>query len=59
MITKQLPLVDAGQDVILLSGGGNDVKLKDILNQCIYQWAVVSKPQSLLAKATIFFGPEV
>lgn len=57
MITKQIPNIDGGQNVILLSGGGNDVKLTDVLNQCIFQWAAVSKTQTQVAKAAILLNP--
>lgn len=50
MIFEQIPRIDGGQDVILLSGGGNDVKLTDVLNQCVYQWAAVSKAHEKAAR---------
>ncbi|GKT51238.1 uncharacterized protein ColSpa_11419 [Colletotrichum spaethianum] len=31
--------------------GGNDVQLLEILNQCIFQWGVLSESQVLIAKA--------
>lgn len=30
--------MDSGQDVILISSGGNDVGFADIINQCVYQF---------------------
>ena len=30
--------------------GGNDVQLTNILNQCIYQWAVANQAQASTAK---------
>jgi lysophospholipase L1-like esterase len=41
VITKQLPKVEDGQDVITLSAGGNDVNLIRILNQCVYQFPTI------------------
>lgn len=34
--------------------GGNDVELVNILNQCIYQWAVLNKDQVAIAKGAAF-----
>jgi hypothetical protein len=31
--------------------GGNDAELSNILNQCIFQWAVVNSEQVMVAKA--------
>ncbi|OQD78925.1 hypothetical protein PENANT_c071G04858 [Penicillium antarcticum] len=45
VIKEQLPLIDAGQQVILLSAGGNDAELTNILNQCIFQWAAYTPLQ--------------
>lgn len=33
-----------------MTAGGNDVELKNILNQCIFQWAVLNQEQVLVAK---------
>jgi hypothetical protein len=30
--------------------GGNDIQLVDVLNQCIYQWAVLNQEQVIVAK---------
>ncbi|EEP82612.1 predicted protein [Uncinocarpus reesii 1704] len=51
VLKKQIPSIDSGQQAILLSVGGNDVELVNILNQCIYQWGVVNKAQVAIAKA--------
>ncbi|KAH7383495.1 hypothetical protein BKA64DRAFT_712381 [Cadophora sp. MPI-SDFR-AT-0126] len=45
VVKKQLPLVDANQQVILLSA--------DILNQCIYQWSVLSSEQVVVGKLEV------
>lgn len=34
---------------LINSEGGNDAELVDVLNQCIYQWGVLSKQQELVA----------
>lgn len=34
--------------------GGNDVQLTNILNQCIFQWAVLNQEQVAVAKAVAF-----
>jgi len=39
VLTTQLPRVDPGQQVIMISSGGNDAELFNLLNQCIYQFA--------------------
>ncbi|KAJ3497498.1 hypothetical protein NLG97_g1847 [Lecanicillium saksenae] len=39
LLKKQIPNLLENQDVILLSAGGNDAKLVDLLNQCVYQWS--------------------
>jgi hypothetical protein len=48
---QQIPKVDANQDLILLSAGGNDLELAKILNQCIFQFSAMSNAQVLAAKA--------
>ncbi|KAL6864240.1 SGNH hydrolase-type esterase domain-containing protein [Trichoderma novae-zelandiae] len=50
VIDKQIPRIDSDQQVILLSAGGNDAELVTILNQCIFQWAVLDKTQVAIAK---------
>ncbi|KAH7128006.1 SGNH hydrolase-type esterase domain-containing protein [Dactylonectria estremocensis] len=50
VLEQQIPALDADQQVILLSIGGNDVELVNILNQCIFQWAVVNQEQVAVAK---------
>lgn len=56
MLDQQIPIVDDNQKAILLSIGGNDIGLLDILNQCIYQWAVFNKQQVNTAKAAALKG---
>ncbi|OJI89883.1 hypothetical protein ASPTUDRAFT_79749 [Aspergillus tubingensis CBS 134.48] len=51
VINDQIPNLNGDQQVILLSAGGNDAELSNILNQCIYQWAVLNHTQVLVAKA--------
>ncbi|KAF6833212.1 hypothetical protein CPLU01_05731 [Colletotrichum plurivorum] len=51
VVENQIPRIDGSQDAILLSAGGNDVQLLEILNQCIFQWAVLTDSQVLIAKA--------
>ncbi|QIW96307.1 hypothetical protein AMS68_001825 [Peltaster fructicola] len=48
VIEKQLPRLEGNQDVILLSAGGNDVELVNILNQCVFQWTVFRPDQAIL-----------
>ncbi|PGH17920.1 hypothetical protein AJ79_00819 [Helicocarpus griseus UAMH5409] len=52
VLEKQIPSLDKDQQAIILSIGGNDVELSNVLNQCIYQWAVINQEQVALAKAT-------
>ncbi|KAK2811108.1 hypothetical protein FQN50_002444 [Emmonsiellopsis sp. PD_5] len=56
VLEKQIPDIDSGQQAILLSIGGNDVELVNILNQCIYQWAVLTEEQVKIAKAAALKG---
>ncbi|KAL6885245.1 carbohydrate esterase family 3 protein [Trichoderma longibrachiatum] len=51
VVKKQIPRIDSGQQVILLSAGGNDAELVAILNQCIFQWAVWNEDQVSVAKS--------
>ncbi|KAL2859377.1 SGNH hydrolase-type esterase domain-containing protein [Aspergillus pseudodeflectus] len=50
VLETQIPAIDNDQQVILLSIGGNDLELSNILNQCIFQWATITKTQALLLK---------
>ncbi|KAL2076239.1 hypothetical protein VTL71DRAFT_1182 [Oculimacula yallundae] len=50
IIKNQIPGLDSNQDAILLSVGGNDVELVELLNQCIYQLSVLNAEQVGLAK---------
>lgn len=38
IIDDQIPRLTNDQDAILISGGGNDAELVDILNHCVFQW---------------------
>jgi hypothetical protein len=38
ILKKQVPYVETDVDVILLSAGGNDVQLGEVLDSCIFQW---------------------
>ncbi|KAK6840159.1 hypothetical protein PG987_006025 [Apiospora arundinis] len=51
---KQILQLDGSQQVIMISAGGNDAKLNDILNQCVFQWGTITKEQSILAKIEAF-----
>ncbi|KAI1370819.1 hypothetical protein F4677DRAFT_464907 [Hypoxylon crocopeplum] len=55
VVEKQLPELDAGQQVILLSIGGNDDELLNVLNQCIFQRGVVTKEQVAVAKVAAIY----
>lgn len=48
----QIPRIDDGQDVVLLSASGNDAGLVDILNQCVYQFFAPSNLLAWLASKT-------
>ncbi|KAB8211919.1 fibronectin type III domain protein [Aspergillus parasiticus] len=41
VINDQIPSISGNQQVILLSAGGNDAELSNILNQCIFQWSAL------------------
>ncbi|KAK2783961.1 hypothetical protein FQN53_008882 [Emmonsiellopsis sp. PD_33] len=56
VLEKQIPDIDRGQQVILLSIGGNYDELVNILNQCIYQWAVLTEEQIDITKAAALKG---
>ncbi|KAK7978042.1 hypothetical protein PG988_005532 [Apiospora saccharicola] len=51
VVEKQIPTLDYNQQVILVSAGGNDAELTNILNQCIFQWASLTNFQVVLVKA--------
>ncbi|KAH7015990.1 SGNH hydrolase-type esterase domain-containing protein [Macrophomina phaseolina] len=38
ILEQQVSALGNGYDMIVVSAGGNDVGLSDILNRCIYQW---------------------
>jgi hypothetical protein len=44
VVDKQIPELDSNQDAIMLSIGGNDAGLINLLNSCISRW--VSSPHS-------------
>ncbi|PKY04114.1 fibronectin type III domain protein [Aspergillus campestris IBT 28561] len=50
VVNDQIPNISGDQQLILLSAGGNDVELSNILNQCIFQWAVFNPTQVNVAK---------
>ncbi|KAH7006558.1 SGNH hydrolase-type esterase domain-containing protein [Fusarium venenatum] len=50
VIEDQLPNVDSGQNAILLSAGGNDAELSNILNQCVFNWFVLNRNQASTVK---------
>ncbi|KAI3145381.1 hypothetical protein CBS147326_331 [Penicillium roqueforti] len=59
VLEKQIPALNADQQVILLSAGGNDVELSNILNHCIFRWASFTPDEvdvaRLAANETTFF----
>ncbi|XMA20860.1 hypothetical protein WAI453_013651 [Rhynchosporium graminicola] len=54
VINTQIPLINPNQQVILLSAGGNDIGLLEIMNQCIFQFAVLNAEQVIVAKYEAF-----
>ncbi|KAB5550778.1 SGNH hydrolase-type esterase domain-containing protein, partial [Coniochaeta sp. 2T2.1] len=50
VLEKQIPRLSSDQQAILLSVGGNDVELVNILNQCIFQVGVLNPEQVIVAK---------
>ncbi|RYP70471.1 hypothetical protein DL769_004960 [Monosporascus sp. CRB-8-3] len=50
VLENQIPSVDSDQQVVLLSIGGNDAELINVLNQCVFQWGVLNWEQVALAK---------
>ncbi|RYO84490.1 hypothetical protein DL764_009322 [Monosporascus ibericus] len=50
VLENQIPSVDSGQQVVLLSIGGNNAELLHVLNQCVFQWGVLNGEQVALAK---------
>nr|UMZ45336.1 hypothetical protein [Paramyrothecium sp.] len=58
VLDTQIPALDSDQQLILLSVGGNDVQLVNILNQCIYQWGVLNQEQVEVAKIAALADPK-
>ncbi|KAJ5475502.1 hypothetical protein N7539_007789 [Penicillium diatomitis] len=58
VINNQIPQISGNQQVILLSAGGNDAELTKILNQCVFQWAVLNANQVNTAKAASKLDPK-
>ncbi|EPS26948.1 hypothetical protein PDE_01888 [Penicillium oxalicum 114-2] len=58
VISDQIPQISGNQQVILLSAGGNDAQLTSILNQCVFQWAVLNANQVKTAKAASQLDPK-
>ncbi|THC88424.1 hypothetical protein EYZ11_012126 [Aspergillus tanneri] len=58
VINDQIPNISGNQQVILLSAGGNDAELSNILNQCIFQWAVFNPNQVNAAKTAALADPK-
>ncbi|UKZ74641.1 hypothetical protein TrVFT333_002311 [Trichoderma virens FT-333] len=56
VIDKQIPELDGGQQVILLSAGGNDLELTDVLNQCIFQLFSYTAAPEILGKIASLKG---
>uniref|UniRef100_A0A0D2XJ09 Uncharacterized protein n=1 Tax=Fusarium oxysporum (strain Fo5176) TaxID=660025 RepID=A0A0D2XJ09_FUSOF len=47
---------DSDQQIILLSAGGNDAELVNILNQCVYQWFALKDQHSTVGKVAEMKG---
>ncbi|UZP45216.1 hypothetical protein NXS19_013028 [Fusarium pseudograminearum] len=47
---------NSGQQIILLSAGGNDAELVNILNQCVYQWFALNDQHSTVGKVAEMKG---
>ncbi|KAF5264513.1 hypothetical protein FOXYS1_4726 [Fusarium oxysporum] len=56
VIEDQLPSIDSDQQIILLSTGGNDAELVNILNQCVYQWFALKDQHSTVGKVAEMKG---
>ncbi|KAJ4169629.1 hypothetical protein NW754_005781 [Fusarium falciforme] len=56
VIDDQIPALGFGQQVILLSAGGNDAELLNILNQCVLQWLAFSDAQWFIGKIASWKG---
>ncbi|CCT67685.1 uncharacterized protein FFUJ_14670 [Fusarium fujikuroi IMI 58289] len=56
VIEDQLPSIDSDQQIILLSAGGNDAELVNILNQCVYQWFALNDQHSTVGKVAEMKG---
>ena len=52
ILSKQVPKLQDGLDVVTLSAGGNDVGLGDVLDACIFQWRHGGSKQCVAALAT-------
>ncbi|KAM0691538.1 hypothetical protein Q7P36_007737, partial [Cladosporium allicinum] len=50
VLETQIPRIDGNQEIILLSAGGNDVELTNILNQCVFQWLALRPEAVSVAK---------
>ncbi|RYC89779.1 hypothetical protein BFJ63_vAg7437 [Fusarium oxysporum f. sp. narcissi] len=56
VIEDQLLSIDSDQQIILLSTGGNDAELVNILNQCVYQWFALKDQHSTVGKVAEMKG---
>ncbi|KAH7114166.1 SGNH hydrolase-type esterase domain-containing protein [Dactylonectria estremocensis] len=59
VLDTQIPELSSDQQFILLSAGGNDAELVNILNHCVYQWATFNSYQWLVAKLAETFDEEL
>ncbi|PLB34373.1 SGNH/GDSL hydrolase family protein [Aspergillus candidus] len=55
-IKEQAKKLGGDMDLITISGGGNDLGFSNIVQGCIYQWAVYSKCDDALQKAEDVLG---
>lgn len=53
IIDQQLPRIDSDQDLITISGGGNDLDFVGILNQCVYQIFAPTQATAVLLAANL------
>ncbi|PYH81051.1 fibronectin type III domain protein [Aspergillus uvarum CBS 121591] len=56
VLDDQIPKPSDDQQLILLSAGGNDAELSNVLNQCIYQWTALNPLKVAAAKAKALYN---
>ncbi|KAM0542975.1 hypothetical protein ACHAPJ_012532 [Fusarium lateritium] len=55
VLNDQIPDLESGQQAIMLSVGGNDAELKNILNSCVFQWGVFNPLQAAVGEIAKLF----